>query len=262
MEIGLLYLFVGAVGGVIIGALGSGSSLVILPVLSLIFLNIFPEAVSLKVAVASCLAILIVGSISGSISYIKAKLFNVELVKWCLPGVIGGAILSPLISHLLPSSILRVYIAILIIAIASYKLLKSINKKDDVKKPLEPLLLMITSLICTTLSGLAGVALGILMIPFLSRYAEHRAVLGTNLILAVPYSIIGTVGYIVSGLHADISGSHFLLGYVYLPAFLFISITMAIFPPVGLKIVKNIGPTITQRIFYIYLLVIGITILL
>ena len=58
MLIYVVYLLTGALGGIIIGALGSGSSLAILPVLSLIFPTLFPETMSLQVAVATCMATL------------------------------------------------------------------------------------------------------------------------------------------------------------------------------------------------------------
>ncbi len=101
------------------------------------------------------------------------------------------------------------------------------------------------------------------MIPFLSRYANYKTVVGTNLILAVPYTIIGTIGYIVAGIQAHLPETGMLMvGYVYFPAFLAIAATMGFFPPVGLRLVKNLGATLTERLFYIYLFIIGITILL
>ncbi len=101
MLIYVIYLLTGMLGGIIIGALGSGSSLIVLPLLSLVFHNIFPETISLKIAVGTCMATLIVGSISGTISYARAKLYDLRLVKFSLPGIILGAITAPLTAHLL-----------------------------------------------------------------------------------------------------------------------------------------------------------------
>lgn len=262
MLIYVVYLLTGALGGIIIGALGSGSSLAILPVLSLIFPTLFPEAISLQVAVATCMATLIIGSASGALSYKKSQLYDVHLIKLCLPGVIAGAIIAPQLAGALSVHWLRWYIGLLILFIAIYKLTKSFRSHQEVPRPLEPVLIILMSIISSTLSGLAGIALGILMIPFLSRYSDHRTVLGTNLMLAVPYAVIGSAGYIFSGLHSEHTGSNLMLGYVYLPAFLIISITMAIFPPIGLKLAKNVSIKVIQNVFYIYLLCIGIAILL
>ncbi|KXF80763.1 sulfite exporter TauE/SafE family protein [Enterovibrio coralii] len=261
MLVNAVYLLTGAFGGTIIGALGSGSSLVILPILTLTFSSLFPDTLALKYAVATCMATLIVGSISGAASYIKSKLYDKSIVKYSLPGVLVGSLLAPMLSNYIPADVLRIYIGSLISLIAVYKLFASIKNKNSTSKPAKALFLMMTSLVCSTLSGLAGVALGILMIPYLSKYTDHRSALGSNLVLAVPYSIVGTMGYVVAASHASVETHSFTLGYVYLPAFIVIAITMAIFPPVGLKIAKNVSSHIMQRIFYGYLLLAGIMIL-
>lgn len=258
----VVYLLTGALGGMIIGALGSGSSLVILPVLSLILPKLLPETVALQVAVATCMTTLIIGSTSGALSYWKSKLYDINLIKWCLPGVIAGTLIAPRVADSLSMNWLRWYIGLLMLFIAIYKLIQSFNTHHEIARPAQPLLIVTASIICSTLTGLAGIALGILMIPFLSRYADHRTVLGTNLLLAVPYAMIGSGGYIVSGLQSGHHGPELMLGYVYLPAFLILSITIAIFPPIGLRLAKNISLKIIQRAFYIYLLCAGLAILL
>ncbi|GHA65612.1 sulfite exporter TauE/SafE family protein [Photobacterium aphoticum] len=268
MLINAVYLFTGALGGTIIGALGSGSSLVILPLLTITFASVFPETVSLKIAVATCMATLIVGSLSGAISYARSGLFDKQLVKWCLPGVLLGALIAPQLSNIIPAHGLRWYIGALIVTIAVYKLVQSSRHKPETSSEVQPILLFVVSIVCAILSGLAGVALGILMIPFLARYAKHQVVLGTNLLLAVPYSIVGTLGYVMAGLQMNPASSpavgqiDYLLGYIYLPAFFAIALTIGLFPPLGLKIAKKVGNTVMQRVFYGYLLVAGLTILL
>ncbi|MGF1686564.1 sulfite exporter TauE/SafE family protein [Photobacterium japonica] len=264
MLINAVYLLTGAFGGTIIGALGSGSSLVILPLLTLTFAHIFPESLSLNIAVATCMATLVVGSFSGAVSYAKSGLYDKQLVTLCLPGILIGALIAPQLSALISPSWLRLYIGLLLSGIAVYKLLQSARHQPDTVKSVQPVLLVLVSIVCAILSGLAGVALGILMIPFLSRYASHQITLGTNLLLAVPYSMVGTAGYIMTGWHLTpaVGETPFLLGYIYLPAFLAIALTIGLFPPLGLKLAKKVGNTIMQRVFYGYLLLAGISMLL
>jgi len=254
----LIYLVVGCLGGIIIGALGSGSSLIILPALSLIFPLIFPANLALKMAVGTCLATLIIGAISGAASYLKAGHHDNTLLKLCLHGVILGGIVAPFTAHYLPTGLLKWYIGLYIFIMGVYKLIKLFQHrhKHIETKPLQPALIFTVSFVSACLSGMAGVALGIIMIPFLSRYADHKSVVGSNLVLAVPYAIIGSIGYATSGL----SVTHSIpasLGYIYLPAFIFISITMLIFPPLGLRLVKEVPVRRMQTIFYTYLVIIG-----
>lgn len=259
----LIYLIVGCFGGIIIGALGSGSSLIILPALSLIFPLIFPAHLALKMAVGTCLATLILGTISGAASYLKAGHLSNTLLKLCLPGIIAGGIAAPFASHLLAANVLKWYIGLYIFITGVYKLIKLFQHrhKHIETKPLQPALILVMSFVSACLSGMAGVALGIVMIPFLSRYTDHKSVVGTNLVLAVPYAIVGSIGYITSGLSAT-QTIHASLGYIYLPAFIFISITMLIFPPLGLKLVKEVPVRRMQTIFYTYLVIIGAIIIL
>ena len=51
----IIYLLTGALGGTIIAAMGAGSSLVILPILSFIFPKLFAADIALKMAVATCI---------------------------------------------------------------------------------------------------------------------------------------------------------------------------------------------------------------
>lgn len=261
MEIYLLYLVIGTVGGIIIGALGSGSSLIILPALSLIFPILFPSNVALKMAVATCLATLIIGAISGAASYLRAKHCHYQLVKLCLPGVILGSIIAPFTAHFLSIHLLKWYIGLFLLITGVYKLINIYCQQHVVIKPLQPIYIIVISIVGSWLSGMAGVALGIILIPFLSRYADHKTIIGTNLILAVPYAIIGSIGYVTSGLSLRTTIPH-SLGYIYLPAFIVIAIAMFLFPPLGLKLVKKIPVKQMQMIFYTYLVLIGVVILI
>lgn len=254
-----LYLLIGAIGGTVIGALGTGSSLIILPMLSLIFPTLFPDAPALKMAVATCMACLMVGSVSGSISYARSKMYDLRVMKIALPGLIGGSLLAPKISHLLPSDVLRLYISAIVVLIAVVKLIQQYRgrRNEEDTRPLQPMRIFVAALLSSTLSGMAGVALGIFMIPFLLRYTHYHQALGTNLILAVPYSILGTISYMASGWQLHLDTPDYSFGYVYLPAFAIISISIAIFPFVGLHLVKNISVKALQRVFYFYLLIVG-----
>ena len=258
----LLYIAVGIFGGVIIGAIGSGSSWVILPFLTLIFSHLYPSDIAMKMAVATCLATLIVGTFSGAKAYMKSQDYDKNLIKLCFPSIAFASILSPLLSHFLSGTEIRLYVAVMLILISIYKLyhLTFIRKKINISTVVKnPLLIRIFSFLFTLCSGIAGVALGILMIPFLSKYADHKKVVGTNLMLAFPYAIIGTLSYFtLSQSQPHITLSH-SVGYIYLPAFLCIAVMMAIFPPIGKRITDKISIRTTQFIFYIYLFIAGIS---
>jgi hypothetical protein len=159
---------------------------------------------------------------------------------------------------------IKLYVAALLIIISIYKLYVLLFKKHIVQAIQETnnLLIRFFSVIFTICSGIAGVALGILMIPFLSKYSDHKKVVGTNLMLAFPYSVVGTLSYFFLSQHHTHLKMPDSLGYIYLPAFICIAIMMAIFPPIGKKIADKISIRTTQLIFYVYLLIAGFSMLL
>lgn len=256
----LVYLLIGAVGGLVIGCIGSGSSLIILPFLSLILSHIYPIDIAIKLSVATCLSTLVVGSFFGAKTYIKNKEYDKNLVTICLPSIVLGSIVSSLISSHLPGQVIKYYISILLILISLYKLYQLLFRKNNklITKQINRPYIIIVSFISCVCSGLAGVALGILIIPLLSSYSDHRKIVGTNLILGVPYSVISTFSYFILSKNSDLN-LHIphTLGYIYLPAFFCIAITMAIFPTLGKKISYKISIHKLQMIFYSYLFIAG-----
>lgn len=255
----LLYIFVGALGGIIIGAIGSGSSLIILPFLTIIFSHLYSIDIAMKLSVATCLSTLIVGTFSGAKAYAKTHHYDKKLIKMCFPSIILGSILSPVVSHFLSGQEIKAYISVLLILVSLYKLYQLLFKKKYTKSVKTPNAWVVgfCSLIFTICSGIAGVALGILMIPFLSMYGDHKKVVGTNLMLAFPYALISTISYfIMSYGHAHLVIPH-SIGYIYLPAFTCIAVMMAIFPMVGKKLADNVSIRTMQLIFYVYLFIAG-----
>lgn len=265
----IIFLLIGAIGGIIIGILGTGSSLVILPTLSFIFPEIFPDSVAMRFAIGTCISTIMVGAISGSIAYIKKQQFNRRILRLTIPSVILGSLIAPQLSNYIPVFILQIYIALFLISVSVFKLLL---QSKSTEKPLlhNDSYLVLGAFGCTLLSGLAGVALGILMIPMLSRYLNHLHAVGTSIILALIYAMIASTGYIFAGLNQSVAlnmpASESLipatLGYIYLPAFFLIVITISVFPFVGAKLASVLHPNVIEKIFYIFLLVAGASMLL
>ena len=201
-----------------------------------------------------------VGSTSAAYNYKKAGLFNGKLALLCLPGVMIGSLLAPFI-FILDTETLRWYIGVMIIVTAVYKLFTLSRKKQTAVATFQPLLIFMMGVIAATLSGMAGVAIGVILIPFITRYVDHRTALGTNLLVAVPYAILGSSGYIISGLQEDLSHIPLTVGYVYLPAFCLYCCNDEYFSCDWVTVGENIPTAVVQWVFYVYLLCAGIMIL-
>jgi len=83
----------------------------------------------------------------------------------------------------------------------------------------------------------------------------HRAI-GTVAALGFPLAIAGALGYAVAGMNVP-GLPAWSVGFVYLPAFLGISIASVLVAPYGARLAHRLtGPTL-RRIFAVFLIAIG-----
>ena len=259
MEISLLYLAIGAFGGLIIGFIGTGSSMVILPALSLVFPLIFPHALAFRLAVGTCAATISIGAFVGAFVYIRQGLLNKRILIFAIPTTIIALIIGSLLSSFMPEHLLRLYIALFIFLTATYKLI-SFRKKNELRlKKATFIPVSIAAFFSSFASSIAGVAIGITFMPFLHRYLPHKETVGTSITLAAIYAPFTAIAYIIIGLHAHVNAPH-TLGYVYLPAFILLAISSTIFVPVGAKLAAKVPGELAKKGFYCFLLIASIVI--
>ncbi|MCP9290684.1 sulfite exporter TauE/SafE family protein [Gracilimonas sediminicola] len=178
--------------GISLGLLGSGGSILTVPVL--IYLVGEPE----KLAIAESLGIVAAISFIGSIPYvIKKEVHWVSLIFFGIPGMIGtygGASLSQYISG---NTQLMIFAGVMIIA--AYMMIRE-RTKVSYKKPasIPKWVLVIEGLVVGVLTGLVGVGGGFLIIPALVLIGglSMRVAVGTSLLIITLKSILGFYKYI------------------------------------------------------------------
>ena len=178
--------------GISLGLLGSGGSILTVPVL--IYLVGEPE----KLAIAESLGIVAAISFIGSIPYvIKKEVHWVSLVFFGIPGMIGtygGASLSQYISG---NTQLMIFAGVMIIA--AYMMIRE-RSKIAYKKPasIPKWVLVIEGLAVGVLTGLVGVGGGFLIIPALVLIGglSMRVAVGTSLLIITLKSVLGFYKYI------------------------------------------------------------------
>ncbi|MGN8226241.1 sulfite exporter TauE/SafE family protein [Gracilimonas sp. BCB1] len=178
--------------GISLGLLGSGGSILTVPVL--IYLVGEPE----KLAIAESLGIVAAISFIGSIPYvIKKEVHWVSLIFFGIPGMIGtygGASLSQYISG---NTQLIIFAGVMIIA--AFMMIRE-RTKISYKKPasIPKWVLVIEGLAVGVLTGLVGVGGGFLIIPALVLIGglSMRVAVGTSLLIITLKSILGFYKYI------------------------------------------------------------------
>lgn len=178
--------------GVSLGLLGSGGSILTVPVL--VYIVDLPE----KVAIAESLGIVAAISLVGSIPYvIKKEVHWRSFFYFGIPGMIGtygGAAISEFVSGHLQLTIFAV-----VMIMAAYMMISDKSKLNPAKKIHVPeWLLIIEGLAVGVLTGLVGVGGGFLIIPALVLVSglPIRLAVGTSLLIITLKSSLGFYKYI------------------------------------------------------------------
>jgi len=250
----LLYVLASAAGGLLVGLIGTGSSLVVLPSLALIFAGVLEGYDTLRLAAGTTMATMAVGALAGAFAQYRAGYLDLGLFRMTLAPYFAGALIGPWISRSLPSRLLGIYVAVIIFIIALRILLVNRERlrppRDYRAHRLEISIVLATIGIC---SSVAGVASGIFAIPYLNRFSlPMRTIIGTSTAGAAVYSTFGAIGYISAGWSAtNLPPS--AIGYVYLPAFALMAITASVCTPLGVRLGSYINEPRLRQAFAVFL---------
>lgn len=193
--------------GISLGLIGSGGSILTVPVLVYLF------RVDAVLATGYSLFIVGVSSLIGSISYFLKGLVNIKTaVVFGIPSIIAVFFTRSKIIPAIPDEIFSVgnlvvtkgvflllLFAILMI-LASYRMIKSDKSKPEIdsdeKQVFNYPLILLEGIVVGILTGLVGAGGGFLIIPalvLLSKIPMKEAV-GTSLVIIAAKSIIGFLG--------------------------------------------------------------------
>ena len=259
----LFYVLASGVGGLLVGVIGTGSGLVVLPSLVLIFAGVLAGFDTLRLAAGTTMATMAVGAFAGALTQYRAGHVDLKLLRLMLLPYVVGSMVGPWISRLLSAQVLGIYVAVIISVVALRMLfvdrgMMSSSRDYGAHRP-EISIVLFGIGIC---SSVAGVASGIFAIPYLTRFSlPMRTIIGTSTAGAAVYATFGAIGYISAGWSATNLPAG-ALGYVYLPAFAVMAVTASIFTPIGVRVARYINERMLRRLFAVFLLAAALTIAL
>ena len=256
MEWWAAYLAVGAMAGFLAGLLGVGGGLIIVP--SLIFLfssQHFPQTNLLHLALGTSLASIMFTSVSSLRTHHAHGAVNWQIVRRITPGIVIGTLLGSGLAALLSSSILALLFAAFVL-FAATQILLDIKPKPSRQLPGRAVTFLV-GIIIGIIFSLVGGGGALLSVPFMlyCNIKTHDAI-GTSSAIGFPIAVSGTAGYIFAGL-AQASLPPLSLGFVYLPAMLWLAVASVSTAPLGARLAHRLPVERLNKIFAVFLYIIA-----
>jgi uncharacterized membrane protein YfcA len=251
------YLGVGAIVGFFAGLLGIGGGIIIVSTLALMFTaQGYPPDHVMHLAIGTSLAAIIAGSWSSFRTHDRHGSVDWPIVRAMTPGMLVGVLAGAGLARIAPTAFLKYFFLAFTLFMTAQMVL---NLRPDPSRELPgraALFAVAAGIgVCSSLFGGGAAAVGV---PFLTwcRVTTHRAI-GTVAAMGFPLAIAGAGGYIVAGWSVP-DLPPWSLGFVYLPAFVGISITSILVAPWGARLAHRLTGATLRRIFAIFLVLMGV----
>jgi uncharacterized membrane protein YfcA len=261
MEWYAAYLVLGVIAGFLAGLFGVGGGLVLVPVLLLLFdAQHFTAAHTLHLALGTSMATILFTSVASMRKHHQHGAVNWKVVRNITPGILLGTGIGALTASLIPVKGLGLFFALFVYFAAAQILL---DKRPHPSRQLPGFGGMsLTGTLTGWLSSLVSIGGGTIVVPFLIWCnVPIRHAIGTAAAIGFPIAVGGALGYITVGWNAaDLPEPH--LGYVYLPALLWVAFATVFTAPLGAKAAHRMKVELLRKLFAVLLIVLATKLLL
>ncbi len=261
MEWYAAYLVLGAIAGFLAGLFGVGGGLVLVPVLLLMFdAQHFSSGYTMHVALGTAMATIVFTSLASMRKHHQHGAVNWQVVRSITPGILLGTAIGAATASAIPTKGLGVFFALFVYFAAAQIL---IGKRPHPSRQLPGMAGMtLTGIFTGWISSLVSIGGGTIVVPFLIWCnVSIRHAIGTASAIGFPIAVGGTLGYIAVGSHIDtLPEPH--LGYVYLPALLWVALASVLTAPLGAKAAHRMQVELLRKLFAVLLVALATKLLL
>lgn len=256
----IVFLMLGSVVGFMAGLLGIGGGGIMVPVLTTVFLwqGIAIDKV-VHLALGTSMASIIMTSVASLKAHHSHSAVLWQIVKSLAPSVILGTFLGTFLASYLSS----LHLAIFFAAFMGYVAVQMfINKQPRPMRRLPGWFgLSATGTGIGAVSSLVAIGGGSLTVPFLVwNNIDIRKAIGTSAAVGFPIAMAGTIGYLINGWSVTVEEKT-MLGFVYWPAVVTISLLSVITAPLGAKLAHSLPVPLLKKIFALFLVALSIKML-
>lgn len=242
------YIALGALVGFMAGLLGVGGGGIMVPVFAMLFvMQGFAKDEVMHLALGTSMATIIFTSFSSMRAHYKKSNIEVAMAVKIAVGVLAGTFAATFLASYLEG----VYLALFFSAFMSFVAYKMFQKTHYYHndKPHGKIGNILSGAFIGGISALVSIGGGSLSVPYLMHQNfDIKRAIGTSAAIGFPIAISGTLGYLVNGCdHTD--WSHFVVGYVYMPAVVLVAISSAFTAPLGVKYATKLPVDKLKKIF-------------
>ena len=256
-----IYLALGAFVGFFAGLLGIGGGFTMVPVLAMVFAaRGFPQEHLLHLALGTGMATIIFTSASSVRSHHRRGAVNWGVVKGLAPGVMAGTFGGAQLVGCLDAKILSVVFTVFVY-IAATRMLFDHTPRATRALP-GRLGLSLAGALIGAVSSFAAMGGAVITVPFLVKrnVSVHHAIASAAAV-GWPLALAGAIGFGWSGYGKPGLPPH-SVGYIYLPALLFIVVPSMLVAPLGAAVAHRTPGSRLRRIFAVLLYILATKMLL
>ena len=261
MEWALAYLLLGAIAGFLAGLFGVGGGLLLVPVLLFLFdAQHFSAHYALHMALGTAMSTILFTSLASARKHHQHGAVNWQTVRNITPGILLGTALGTLSAASISPLGLGIFFALFVYFAAAQMLLEARPKPS---RQLPGFVGMgIVGTLTGWISSLVSIGGGTISVPFLIWCnLPLRNAIGTSAAIGFPIAVGGTIGYIATGLNV-----HSLpapnLGFVYLPALLWVALASLFTAPLGAMAAHRMQVGLLRKLFAVLLVILASKLLL
>jgi uncharacterized protein len=254
----LVYIVLGGFVGFMGGLLGVGGGGILVPLLAsiLVYQGIGGDQV-VHLSLGTSLMCMIISAIASTRAHASRDAVVWKVVGGMAPGIILGSLLVTQVAANLKSAYIALFFA-LFMALVAVQMFMNWKPKPNLN-PITFRGLLVAGVAIGSVSALAAVGGGFLTVTYLSyKNIVMKRAIGTSAAIGLPIAISGTIGYMISGWSKTLSVPY-TIGFIYLPAFLAISIAISITAPYGARCSHHLPEAYLKKIFAVISLILSLT---
>ena len=243
--------------GFMAGFFGIGGGLIMVPILFYLFSFVGVEkAFVMHVAIGTSFSIIIPNSIISTITHMKFKAVDFNLIKTFGVFVVIGVVLGTIFAVSLKTSSLVLFFSIMTMIFAIYFLIEK-EKINPVPKKINLIYRVICGFLSGFLSAPMGIGGGVFNTPIFKMFGYPiKVAIGSSAAIGFLIALIGSIGFVISGSYFNINVP-LSLGFVNIPTFLiFVPIT-TFMAKIGAESVHKFDKRLIGKFFGIYLFIVA-----